>query len=218
MTVDLEAHLKTMLAADHKPDGRNASFDYCYNHFQQARDRSELSSLADGKALELSCLQLGFYLASWGMLRGSTQLLGKSVHALKPVVQAIVSEPPKTWAIDVATYADRAQDVMDVSRRIREAFHFTNRRATDTLVTKTMLGVFGCVPAFDTNFHRGFKCSGLRVKTLKRIGDYYIDNQQAIDGAKVYTLDFATEESTVRRYPAAKIIDMVFYQEGSTSR
>jgi len=42
--------------------------------------------------------------------------------------------------------------------------------STDTLVTKTMLGVFGCVPALDRYFRIGFR-EGTRTKpTLKAIG------------------------------------------------
>jgi len=47
---------------------RYTSFDYCYNYFRQPSKEI----LAD---MEKSCLVIGFYLASWGMLRGSSFLL-----------------------------------------------------------------------------------------------------------------------------------------------
>jgi hypothetical protein len=43
----------------------------------------------------------------------------------------------------------------------REAFKVSRVNASDTLVTKTMQGVFGCVPAFDRYFRIGFGCQTL---------------------------------------------------------
>ena len=46
------------------------------------------------------------------------------------------------------------------------------------------------------------------------MGRYYVANQSAIDGRNVRTLAFDTGLDAERRYPAQKIIDMVFFQEG----
>ena len=101
--------------------------------------------------------------------------------------------------------------MLALSSRIREAFTVS---ASDTLVTKTMLGVFGCVPAFDRYFRIGFNCQTLCRRALTRIGEFYEDNQAEIDDQKVFTIDFATGLDTERRYSRAKIIDMIFFQEG----
>ena len=46
MTVHIGANLKAFL--DHRaPDARYASFDYCFNHFQTAREAGETDRLAD---------------------------------------------------------------------------------------------------------------------------------------------------------------------------
>jgi hypothetical protein len=50
--------------------------------------------------------------------------------------------------------------------------------------------------------------------TLKRIGRFCVDKQAEIDASRVFTLDFVTEQETKRRYSRAKVIDMVFFQEG----
>lgn len=87
------------------------------------------------------------------------------------------------------------------------------------MVTKTMLGVFGCVPAFDRNFRRGFKndqsASASLDKGLEAVGKYYADHRDDIDAQEVFTIDFVTASATERRYPAAKIVDIVFFQEGA---
>lgn len=74
--VDIEGHLKAYLDR-REPGARYTSFDYCFNYFQSHREQGKLPELLRGEALQLSCLHLGFYLASWGMLRGSSDLLKK---------------------------------------------------------------------------------------------------------------------------------------------
>lgn len=197
-------------------DARNryASFDYCFNHFQEAREAGDTSRLADDDRRQASCLQLGFYLASWGMLRGSSGLLWRSSAGLAPVLKQIASEPTSIWDLDAHSYADDADEVYDLSKRVRAGFKDAGVRASDTLVTKTMLGVFGCVPAFDRYFRMGFGPATLSPKTLKKIGVFCRENQEEIDVARVFTLDFVTEQETKRRYSRAKVIDMVFFQKG----
>ena len=81
MTVDIEGNLNMFLRS-RAPGARYASFDYCFNHFQEAREAGQTERLAD-KDLLLSCLQLGFYLASWGMMRGSGDLLQRTIPELE---------------------------------------------------------------------------------------------------------------------------------------
>jgi hypothetical protein len=213
MTVDIEANLNAYRRHG-SPESRYASFDYCYNYFQEARDAGETDRLADEDRRMSSCLQLGFYLASWGMMRGSGELLQNSVRGLVPVVEQIADESTSTWELDAHSYANDAEVVLALSRRIRVAFQASEVDASDTLVTKTMLGVFGCVPAFDLNFRRGFHCQTLCKRALRRIGEFYEDNRAEIDAVQVPTWDFLTGDETKRQYSRAKIIDMIFFQEG----
>lgn len=57
---------------ERKPELRYASYDYCFNYFQSFYNNGTVVELASEANLQMSCLQLGFYLASWGMLRGSS--------------------------------------------------------------------------------------------------------------------------------------------------
>jgi hypothetical protein len=79
------------------PDGREASFDYCFNYFQTFLDSGNISELATRANLQISCLQLGFFLASWGMYRGSTDVFQKSVRYLAPVVRVIAACAPQEF-------------------------------------------------------------------------------------------------------------------------
>ena len=65
---------------ENSPTERYSSFDYCYNYFSQTSPDALL------KNMEKSCLAIGFYLASWGMFRGSSFLLQKSVKYYEPLI------------------------------------------------------------------------------------------------------------------------------------
>src|SRR5216117_2204852 len=76
-----------------------------------------------------------------------------------------------------------------------------------------MLGVFGCVPAFDAYFRKGFGVSTLGRKSLRKIARFNEDHAEAIETHRVPTLDFASGAETARRYTRAKVIDMIFFVE-----
>ena len=61
---------------------RYASFDFCYSYFYQVHVLNE----SKNEDKEKSCMVLWSYLASWGMLRGSSKLLQKSPAYLLPLI------------------------------------------------------------------------------------------------------------------------------------
>jgi hypothetical protein len=211
---DIEGNIKRYLG-DRNPSARYASFDYCFNYFQAFRERDDVARIAEDDNRQLSCLHLGFYLASWGMLRGSTDLLQRSVKHLVPLVEAIAAAPPAMWTIDATSYGENELTTLrDFARGIRAALPGAT---SDILVTQIMLGVFGSVPAFDTYFKKG---SGLTVYgrgALQRLERFYRENAGVIDRYCVPTLDFDTGAATSRTYSRAKVIDMIFFIEGSGS-
>ena len=76
------------------PTDREASFGYCFNYFQSFREAGHLEALADAENLETTCLQLGFFLASWGMFRGASFLLRRSAKFYEPLVNVISTTDP----------------------------------------------------------------------------------------------------------------------------
>ncbi len=210
--MDIEGNLRDYLGG-REPSARYTSFDYCFNYFQEHRERNNLPALVHGDALQLSCLQLGFYLASWGMLRGSSSLLQRSVRALVPVIEAIANAPSEIWLTDANVYGDGSCPIVfETAQKIRAALP---NGASDILVTKIMLGTFGCVPAFDAYFKKGFGASTFGPKALRRIGEFYRANSEVIERYRVETLDFASGAPTGRRYTRAKVIDMIFFKAGA---
>jgi hypothetical protein len=210
--MQIEANLAAYLG-ERRPTARYSSFDYCFNYFQDQR-RAGIDGLCDGANLQLSCLHLGFYLASWGMLRGSSVLLRRSARHFVPVVEAIMAAPSVVWDVDADRYSSEEWEVLRaVARQLRAAFP---EGASDILVTKIMLGVFGCVPAFDTYFKKGFGTWTFSAKALQRVERFYHEHAAAIDNHRVPTLDFDSGQPTTHRYSRAKVIDMIFFIQGAS--
>lgn len=85
---------------------RFASFDYCYNYFHSFYENNNLLELASDENIQMSCLQLGFYLSSWGMMRNSF-LMKKSVKNFENLIIAISNMNPILWEIDVDKYTEK---------------------------------------------------------------------------------------------------------------
>jgi hypothetical protein len=197
-----------------QPSERYASFDYCFNYFQSFRDRDTVRELADARNIQTSCLQLGFYLASWGMLRGSSFLLEKSVKFYEPLIRNVANFDKRVWEIDVDIYMEENLKVLIACKQMIVASLGEKYKPSDTLITKIMLGVFGNVPAFDDFFRKGFDTHSFGKKSLRLISEFYKENKSEIDKSEIYTFDYATGRTTNRRYTKAKIIDMIGFMEG----
>jgi hypothetical protein len=152
--------------------GRYTSFDYCFNWFQTHK-----GNVANSCKIEQSCLHLMCYLASWGMLRGSSMLLQKSAKFYEPLIKAIsgahedetLNISQEIWNIDVDSYCvdfpkNRSEAtqkgyeiVIDTYNKIKKCLYGTGNETRHIVsVTKIMMGVFGCVPALDRYFCETF--------------------------------------------------------------
>lgn len=197
-----------------KPNERYASFDYCYNYFYSFYNENGIHEISSDDNIQVSCLQLGFYLASWGMMRGSSFLLEKSVRHYKNLIIAISEMNPKLWEIDVNNYSDEnIQLLLNCKTDIVEALG-RNYNPSDTLISKIMLGVFANVPAFDQYFGKSMHMYTFNERSLRKIKDFYEDNKLEIDYFKIQTFDFLTSEETDIYYSKAKLIDMYGFMDG----
>jgi hypothetical protein len=193
-----------------KSDHRYASFDYCYNYFYTTTDLT--------KDMEKSCFELAFYLASWGMFRGSSFLLQKSSKYFIGTIEYLNSLDKKIWEIDVNNYDDMVIDrLIEIYKKLDKLVVEGSSRSI-TLVTKIMLGVFGFVPAYDKYFCESFrkisngKCGfrSFNTESLKLIKEFYDANNDSIDKLSNgnFTYDFISGNKTNIKYKKAKIIDM----------
>ena len=174
----------------------------------------KIKQISDRQNLVLSCLHLGFYLASWGMYRGSATLLKeKDVTVFIPLLEHIAKSNIKLWEIDVDKYSgpNNIEIIIEERNKIRNILG-TN---SDVLVTKIMLGVFGNVPAFDRFFCLGIFGSDSRKltkKNLKIILSFYKKKKDTIDSYKIKTINIQSRRKFF--YPKAKIVDMYGFMKG----
>jgi hypothetical protein len=193
-------------------DARYASFDHCFNYFQEHLETGQTASLASKSGMQMSCLHLGYYLASWGMFRGKAALLQRNSRALLPAVEMIANAPPIMWTTDVVDYDEkRIEAILDFKDKLSE---LVPGGQSDTLTSKIMLGVFGCVPAFDRYFRTGFHVSSFSRSALREVHDYYNEHKEIIETCRDFTIGF-DGVPTERRYTQAKVIDMIFFIEGA---
>jgi len=164
--------------------------------------------------IEKSCLVLGFYLASWGMFRGSSFLLQKSVKHFESTILYIATLDKSVWDIDVDNYNEKNIDtIIGIYKDIKKLL-ILNGNSDLTLITKILLGIFGFIPAFDNYFGNSFRAiyggqcgfRKLNVKSLTFIKAFYDSNKSTIDSLSMET--FTTNFTT------GKIIDMYGFTAG----
>lgn len=200
-------------------NGRSRSWEHCYRVFRDARtdpspDRDYLS------------LHLAFYLASWGMYRGSSFLLQKDYKVLVPVVEEVL-KPEYDCLFGVACTDLRNNDVRAQLKKLYDYiadYYFRPIRdkvagrevttpVSPVLITKILMGTLGCVPAYDRFFVDGIK-------------KYKVTTQEYSQNSLLKLVGFYEEHNArleeVRRgmrvgdliYPQMKLLDMGFWQVG----
>lgn len=174
--------------------------------------------------MEKSCLAIGFNLASWGMLRGSSFLLGKSSKYYEPLIIYISTLDRSVWDIDVDKFSnENIEAVIDIYHEIRSIV-IKDKNIHLTLVTKIMLGIFGFIPAYDQYFQNAFRLiatddcrfRSVNKKSLACIHNFYQANEQEINrqSSSLFTTNFLTGQKTKFNYPKSKIINMYGFTKG----
>lgn len=195
---------------------RYNSWENCYKYFRSRR-LNTTRTISD-----LDCLHLGFYLASWGMYRGSGFLLGKSYEIHKTVIHELLDNKYKIlWNIKIEKLKKDSKEfkllftLFDLLKDIYSNEIKDNKNVTDTLITKVLLGTMCCTPAYDKYFKDG--CYRRKVhpyfnftkKSYLGIVKYYNDNEEEFIKASKQI----SKLSKVK-YPPMKLVDMYFWQIG----
>lgn len=199
------------------PFSRDMSFDYCYNYFKDLQYLKQHD-------MEKSCLVLGFYLGNWGMFRNSF-LQQTSLRHYEKVIEYISKTKIDYWQIDLDNYEANMDKLQEIYKQIGTAIKSNQARdPTQTLITKIMLGVYGCVPALDDNFLTGFntifqgkdRLNGNIEHNLNQLQKFYAANKQDIDllSSSWKTRDVYSGEFTTTNYPKSKIVDLYGYKRG----
>ncbi len=211
---DRASHIRQMILKYHEgladdPHHRYRSWEHCYRYFRRVTP--------DGLARERdqAALQLGFYLASWGMYRNSF-LLRHAYTVHLGVVDCLSSTDFRTlWEHDVGSdqfHTSFAPTILAATLAVRKAYH--PNKPTDTLVTKVLMGTIGCLPAVDRYFKEGFKQTGfhyswLNSKFVDRILHFCCENASILRAEQA-----RIEAHSGIKYPVMKLADMYFFQVG----
>lgn len=180
---------------------RYRSWEHCYSFFKENRK--------DESMLDLLCLNLGFYLASWGMMRGSSKLLDFDYLVHKDFVCRIRDDRYDALYNDNITNIDL---IFEVEELIKECYPSVIS-LTDTLKTKILLGIFGCTPAYDKYFCAGLKkyCVCSDKFNRESLSDLYSYYRLYYDDFEKLRNQFSSEGVN---YTPMKMLDMCFWQLG----
>lgn len=199
-------------------NGRSRSWEHCYRVFRDAR--TDPSPDCDNLSLHLA-----FYLASWGMYRGSCFIFHKDYKVHTPIVEEIL-KPEYDCLFGLACMDVRNNDVWAQLKKLSDyiSYYFHRIRkevrgravassVSPILITKILLGTLGCVPAYDTFFEKGARHLGIKEKnynedSLLELADFYEEHNDRLEEAR---RGMRTEDLI---YPQMKVLDMGFWQVG----
>lgn len=195
-------------------NNRYQSWKHCYEAFGDiTKDNDYLA------------LHLGFYLASWGMYRGSTGLLQKDYKIHIGAVK-IVKEYHKDLRCsqNLEVSINNIYAIINLKEELFNHYNqykyqtkentFEPKPPTHTLLSKIVLGTLGCSPAFDRYFNEGTKL--MEVKASKFEKKDFEELFKFIERNKTEIIQFQKEllrEEGVY-YPVFKLVDMFFWNEG----
>ena len=199
-------------------NGRSRSWEHCYRVFRDARTDPSPD-------YDYLSLHLAFYLASWGMYRGSCFILQKDYKVHTPIVEEIL-KPEYDCLLGLACadlrnddvrgqYTNLYNDIADHFWPIRNevAGRVVKSQVSPVLITKILMGTLGCVPAYDRFFEEGARYFGLEKKTyhedsLLELADFYEEHNDRLEEAR---RGMRTDDLI---YPQMKLLDMGLWQVG----
>jgi len=188
------------------PEHRYHSFDYCYDAF--ARILAIDSPSEDD--IDIMALNLGMYLASWGMYRGSSELLQSYSYKVHIGAVRILLDKKyrKLYKLSPTNYTgENISLILEVFDKLFEHYNLKRVSPTDTLITKILLGTLGCTMALDTRVKASLGQLGITHKfSRKHLVDmkkYYDDNKSIVDEAMI-TINNP-------KYHILKCMDMSFF-------
>lgn len=199
------AYLRQYAKSEERVNNRYSSYDYCYAYFN--KNRADLTANK-----ELSCLHLGMYLASWGMYRGSSGLLQKSYKIYEELIEHFCKHKD-CWELDIEDYenTDNLDTIIGGKNTIKDILKDLGISATDTLLSKIMMGVYGCVPAYDQFFIDSLRRRGISPMSFSKDGLAAL--YKYVKDLSYFDIEIEVENGNDLSYTKAKIIDQVFWFE-----
>ena len=239
----IESGKKFYKVAEYKGNDRFNSWKYCYDSFKDTHNRYINNKVNDlEKELDNLCLQLSFYLASWGMYRGSSFLIWQDYKVHYDVVKEIIcnSNYNILWNIRLEDYVNNKEncigklgilidfinnhylpirkDVLDFlkvykPKKYNKNENSDNNKVSDTLISKIILGTIGCVPAYDRYFIIGIRNSDNLTTTVFNGKSIQKLAKNCLSNS-AFIDKFNNLKKEFLDYTEMKLIDSCFWQYG----
>ena len=163
-------------------------------------------------------LHLTGYLANLGMYRASSFLMTQINYLVHCDLVDILMKGEYQPLFDIDPFDETARFVCLAENVYREIDTYyrrvrgTNRATSVTLVTKIMLGVYGCVPAYDEYVTRSLRKYGIPI-TKKGIPDFEA-LIKAIKKNNVFLENVKAAQKHYNGYTIMRLIDMILWKVG----
>ena len=199
-------------------NGRSRSWEHCYRVFRDARTDPSPD-------YDYLSLHLAFYLASWGLYRGSCFIFHKDYKVHTTIVEEIL-KPEYDCLLGLACTDVRNNDIWAQLKKLSDYIsdYFDPIRkevrgravassVSPVLITKMLMGTLGCVPAYDRFFQDGVATYKVTTReyspeSVRRLVDFYEEHNDRLEEAR---RGMRTDDLI---YPQMKLLDMGFWQIG----
>ena len=234
---------------------RYRSWEYCRKAFIDAKGKK-----LDNDTIDALALQLAFYLASWGMYRGSSFLLSLDYTVHKEIVKIVMKdcyrelfdsdkllfdEDGRETYLNLLfgnkkSDENKIEGVVCEIKKWYKAWHIkvlespvggmeeNNDEVEKTdissvLITKVLMGVYGCIPAYDRYVMDGLKTQGINASFGRRAVGNLLDEIIKKDGVcenikSVWNTIKSKTQCTQfdpNHYTFMKVVDMLFWEIGA---
>lgn len=204
---------------------RFKSWEHNYRIFCEEREKPNPD-------IDKLSIHLSFYLASWGMYRGSSFLLQKDYKIHEEAVKEIIkSDYDSLVAIKFNELnGENLEKMGKLNSFLRNHYRKVSQKdkdekISDILITKILLGTLGCVPAYDQYFKKGFKKFNvlgsfsnnegkLNEKSILRLAEFYKKYEKELEEKRKDFKIKINNKNVENKYPQMKVLDMGFWQIG----
>lgn len=212
---------------DKNRNHRSCSWEYCYSAFYDVIKNERVQDCY----YDYLALHLAFYLASWGMYRGSSFLLqyDYKVHVV-PIKEYLLDPRYKDlFGIEWSRFSEeelkeKLNLLEDLSNKLKEYYEKLRvaisdkdikAEVSDILITKILLGTLGCVPAYDSFF----KAAAIKynvttgiynTKSINKLVEFYKNNEDDLEETRKHLII----KDTNIKYPQMKLLDMALWELG----
>ncbi len=207
----LEIYFEDLKARRHHS---NLSWENCYKFFYE--NHETIVKNKDNELLEIAALHLAFYLASCGMYRGSAFIRRYDHTVFKELIRNLLTKCENLWneKVDWEDLKKANEIIKKYFKELKNEDTSKNNEEyknepTQTVITKILMGIFGCVPAYDRYF----------IKALKTHNICQTYNETSFNTLKLwwkkqnYSYKHTLIKDTIE-YPPMKLVDVYFWSEG----